>query len=108
MNDFSEYDSEKCRNGGCYGFWTDYDLLENGLFKVSHGTTSDLEYCPVCGGFNNHYEGDGSYHESGYSCGEFETITKNELMKLISVFKETDDKYIEIKSQKKGDMMVVE
>lgn len=33
FNDFSEYDSDKCHNGGCYGFWTDYTRLENGLLK---------------------------------------------------------------------------
>ena len=30
FNDFSEYDSEKCNDGGSYGFWTDYSRLENG------------------------------------------------------------------------------
>ena len=95
FNDFSEYESGKSNNGGCYGFWTDYTRLENGKFEVSYGTTSDFEFCPVCGSFNNHYEGDNSYYKSGYSCGEFESITENELLKLINNFKETDDCYIE-------------
>lgn len=30
FNDYSEYESGKSNNGGCYGFWTDYDRLENG------------------------------------------------------------------------------
>lgn len=49
FNDFSQYDSEKCNNGGCYGFWTNYDRLDNGTWKVSYGTTADFDYCPVCG-----------------------------------------------------------
>lgn len=95
--DYSEYDSEKCNNGGCYGFWTDYNRLENGNWKVSYGTTADFEYCPVCGSFNNHYEGDDYYYESGYSCGEFKQVAEEELLKLINEFEETDDKYIEYK-----------
>ena len=47
FNDFSDYDSEKCNNGGKYGFWTDYDRLENGNWKVSYGTTADLAFVLV-------------------------------------------------------------
>ena len=97
FNDFSEYESGKSNNGGCYGFWTDYNRLENGLFEVSYGTTADFSYCPVCGSFNDHYEGDDSCYESGYSCGEFETVTESELLNLINDFEETEDCYIEYK-----------
>lgn len=31
--DYSNYDSEKCNNGGLYGFWTDYNRLENGKWE---------------------------------------------------------------------------
>lgn len=95
--DYSNYDSEKCNNGGCYGFWTDYNRLENGKWEVNYGTTADFEYCPVCGSFNEHYEGDEGCYESDYSCGEFETVTENELLKLINEFVETDNQYIEYK-----------
>lgn len=92
--DYTNYDSEKCNNGGCYGFWTDYDRLEDGKWNVSFGTTADFEYCPCCGSFNDHYEGNDCCYESGYSCGEFETVTETELLKLINEFDETDDQYI--------------
>ena len=95
--DYTEYESGKSNNGGCYGFWTDYNRLENGKWEVSYGTTADFEYCPVCGRFNDHYEGDDCWYESGYSCGEFKTVTETELLKLINDFKETDDEYIEYK-----------
>lgn len=97
FNDDSEYESGKSNNGGCYGFWTDYNRLENGKWEVSYGTTADFDYCPVCGSFNNHYEGDEDCYESGYSCGEFKTVTETELLKLINDFEETDDEYIEYK-----------
>lgn len=95
--DYSDYDSEKCNDGGSYGFWTDYNRLENGNWEISYGTTADFEYCPVCGNFNDHYEGNDCYYESGYSCGEYETITEAELLKRINEFEETDDEYIEYK-----------
>lgn len=92
MNDFSEYDSEKCRNGGCYGFWTDYDRVKDG-WEISYGTTSDLEYCPVCGCFNNHYVGD---EECEYSCGEYEIISDEELLNRIKSFEKTENCYIDL------------
>ena len=95
--DYTEYNSEKCNNGGCYGFWTDYNRLENGNFEISYGTTADFEYCPVCGSFNNHYASDDDIYESGYTCGEFETVTETELLELINNFEETEDCYIEYK-----------
>ena len=103
FNDYSNYDSDKCRNGGCYGFWTQYDLVGNSIFEVSHGTTADMDFCPVCGSFNDHYEGDDSVYESGYSCGDFEKITADELIKLIDNFEETEEKYITYYGIAEGD-----
>lgn len=97
FNNFTEYDSEKCHNGGCYGFWREYNRLENGYFEVSYGTTSEFDFCPVCGSFENHYQGDDSCYESGYSCGEFEIVTEEKLLELINNFEETDKKHIEFK-----------
>lgn len=94
FNDFSEYDSEKCNNGGCYGFWTDYSLLKNGSWEISYGTTADMEFCPCCGSFGNHYD----YDEEKYSCGDFETVTTDELLETINNFEEKDGEYIEFKN----------
>ena len=52
---------------------------------------------PICGSFNDHYEGDDCCFESGYSCGDYEIVTEEELLKLINEFKETDDEYVEFK-----------
>ena len=80
--DYTSYEAEKSSNGGCYGFWKDYNRLDDGNWEVSYGTTADFEYCPVCGSFNEHYEGDDCCYDSGYSCGDFETVTEEELLKL--------------------------
>ena len=82
FNDFSDYDSEKCNNGGKYGFWTDYNRLENGNWEVSYGTTADFDFCPCCNDFH-------SYNEE--SCGEYVQIAEAELLKLINNFEETED-----------------
>ena len=86
--DYTQYEAEKSCNGGCYGFWTDYTRLEDGNWEVSYGTTADLPYCPVCGSFNDHYEGDDCCYESGYSCGDCEVVTEEKLLELINEFKE--------------------
>lgn len=95
FNDYSEYDSEKCNNGGGYGFWIDYDRLDNGVWEISYGTTADFNYCPVCGCFRNHYEGEDCCNISGYGCGEYDSVTEKELLRLINEFTETEDTYIE-------------
>lgn len=93
FNDFSEYDSEKCNDGGSYGFWTDYSRLENGNWEISYGTTADMDFCSCCGSFGDHYD----YDEEEYSCGDFETITTDELLERINSFEEKDGEYIEFK-----------
>ena len=90
FNDFSEYKSEKSNNAGCYGFWTDYTRLENGDFEVSHGTTADFEFCPVCGDFH-------AYDEE--TCGDYQTVTQEKLLVLINSFEETEDFYIELEAE---------
>lgn len=99
---YSEYNSEKSNDGGCYGFWTDYSRLENGNWEISYGTTADFEYCPVCGSFNDHYKGEDACFDSGYSCGEFATATSDELIDSIKKFekehKNDDDYFIEYSS----------
>ena len=86
--DYTEYDSNLCNNGGCYGFWTDYNRLENGKWEVSYGTTADFEYCPVSPDFHS---------STADRCGDCATVTDTELLKLIEDFVETDDEYIEYK-----------
>ena len=52
---YSDYDSDLCRNGGRYGFSTFYTRQSKG-WEVKHTTTADMSYCSYCGSF-------------GHSCG---------------------------------------
>lgn len=88
FNDYSEYESDKSNNGGCYGFWTNYDKLEDGRWQISYGTTADFEFCSCCGGFG-----------SSCGCEEHQTVTDEELLKLINGFTETEDEYLEFKTE---------
>lgn len=90
LNYFSEYDSEKCNNGGCYGFWTDYTHNKDGNWEISYGTTAEFEYCPCCGSFEDHYD----YDLQDYSCCGFEKITTEELLEIINSFKEDENNWI--------------
>lgn len=85
FNDYSSYESERGSNGGCYGFWTNYTKRPDGLWEISYGTTSDMDFCPCCGMFGN------------CLCdGEYETVTEDELVRLVNNFHETEDEWIEI------------
>jgi hypothetical protein len=94
FNDFSEYESEKSANGGSYGFWTDYTCLENGRWEAS-AHRAEFDFCPVCGSFDDHRLEDGTYE-----CGEFQTVSEEELIEEINKFVETDDEFIEYKGEK--------
>lgn len=64
--DYSDYDSSLCNNGGKYGYWINQHLGKLHYFDwygkevivpayyFSHHTTSDFEYCPSCGSFGGH------------------------------------------------------
>lgn len=95
--DFSLHEEKLSRNGGCYGFWTDYSRTDGDMWEISHGTTADMEFCPVCGHFGDHYEGDECIYESGYSCGEYEVISEGELLSIIEKALEEDSEDKEIK-----------
>ena len=95
--DYSGYDPDKCNNGGCYGFWTTYDYIGNDRWEVSYGTTADFDFCPVCGSFNNHYDGD----NEEYCCGDFEVVSTHQIENIITEFKkkhvDDEDYFIEFK-----------
>lgn len=88
FNDYTEYNSEKCSNGGAYGFWTDYSRTEDGKWEVSYGTTADMPWCPCCGDFSDH---------SPEECGGPKIVTTENLIKTIEDFEESEGEYIEYK-----------
>ena len=94
FNDFSDYESGLCNNGGHYGFWTDYTRLPDGRWERSFGTTADFQFCPCCGSFGNHYcqDDNGDYE---FTCGNYDIVSEGELLTEIHQFQESDDRYIE-------------
>lgn len=88
FNDYSNYDPEKCHDGGAYGFWTDFyrSELDADAWCAEYHTTADFGFCPCCGQFdeNDHWDGGESGYESGYNCGEFAMFTTDELLKEIN------------------------
>ena len=64
--------------------------------EVSYGTTAEFDFCPVCGSFDDHRLEDGTYE-----CGEFQTVSEEELIEEINKFVETDDEFIEYKEGEK-------
>lgn len=95
FKDYSEYNSDKCHDGGAYGFWTDFyrSELDADTWCAEYHTTADFGFCPCCGQFdeNDHWDGGESGYESGYSCGEFARFTTDELLKEINSNSETDE-----------------
>ncbi len=51
--DYTNFDADKCNNGGCYGFTTTYSYAGDGEYEVSHSTTAEFTFCPFCGSFNS-------------------------------------------------------
>ena len=88
FNDYSNYDPEKCHDGGAYGFWTNFYRTEanSDTWEAEYHTTADFGFCPCCGRFdeNDHWDGGEAGYNSGYSCGEFATFTTDELLKKIN------------------------
>jgi hypothetical protein len=54
ITDYSEYVAERCSDGGCYSFTTDFVKLEDGTWEVSYGTScTGFSYCSYYGTFCN-------------------------------------------------------
>lgn len=94
LNDYSDYQAEKSHDGGCYGFWERFDRCKDNpdMWEKSYGTTSEMDFCPVCGDFADHREP----WDDGYTCGDFEKVSTNELEEIIAAFEAEyigDDNY---------------
>lgn len=54
--DYTEYDEDKCRDGGCYWFNTQYYKQGGGWWTIAYGTSADFDWNPATGCFfdNSH------------------------------------------------------
>lgn len=77
FNDYSNYDAERCRNGGCYWFETRYTRVADNsdLFEVTEHTSA--EFCPYCR----------SWDCSG-KCHVAEFVNEDELKSIIEAFEQ--------------------
>lgn len=84
--DSHDYEEGKHNDGGHYLFWTNYERVSDDTWEVSYGTSADMDYCPVCGCFEDHYD-----HETNdYHCGDYETITEAEVLQRIKEEPDTE------------------
>lgn len=87
--DNSEYDPDKCRNGGAYSFSCKYIREKSNSDKWirKYGTSTDFAYCERCGTFNH----------STYECDNDEyIITTDELLYKMVNYKEDDEHFVNI------------
>jgi hypothetical protein len=49
--DRTQFEADKCNNGGSYSFTTTYRQINGDQFEVLHSTSSELPYCQLCGSF---------------------------------------------------------
>ena len=80
--DFSDYQSEKSNDGGMYGFTATFRKVNSGKWAVKYGSTADMDFCPCCGQFSDHY-----IEDEGFSCsrnGDLMEISTAEMLEEIS------------------------
>lgn len=72
VTDKSGYDPSLCCNGGRYAYYTEYQRENDDLWVVIHKTSSDFEYCSVCGRFGCH------------DCTDYERINTGEMLRRLA------------------------
>lgn len=85
LRDYSEYNSEKCHDGGQYGFWDLYTKIGSGFWLQTYHTTADFQFCEKCGGFNC----------DGRDCSSI-VVTDDDLVDIVNLFEHEhhgDDRY---------------
>ena len=51
ITDYTNFASDSCCNGGNYSFTVTYRQINDDNFEVLHSTSSEFDYCPLCGNF---------------------------------------------------------
>ena len=92
--DYSNYDSQRCNNGGAYGFWTNLNREDSGLYYISLHTTADFEYCEACGSFSGH---------DPEACG-FDYIDLRTKEQKIATMRETEQRLLDELSRLREDI----
>lgn len=104
ITDLSEYDGDRCNNGGCYSFTDEFCYNENlNTYQKFYSTSADFEYCYICGGFQSCSQCGMYDREEGECISKPDTATWEEIEKIIQehkdkgsyMYEEGDTLYIE-------------
>lgn len=89
ITDLSDYDPDRCSNGGKYAFFAIYvSRDDNSGYDVRYGTSADMLFCPACGGFGHVYDPDAKHND----CDGPQVITEDEMNQiLLKSNKESDN-----------------
>lgn len=79
ISDYSNYDAERCFNGGNYSFHQVFEKNKKGMFEVSYQTSSEFDYCSRCGTF-----GHTEYNLEDCHFNDYQEVTEHELQVMIS------------------------
>lgn len=88
IRDYTEYESGKSCNGGCYAFYTYYNRVGEDTWQVSYDTSADFSYCPKCGEFCN--------NDCDNCTAEFDTVSTEKVLKMIKKFENEPDYEVEV------------
>lgn len=53
ITDYTDYDPDRCNDGGAYSFTTRYIYHDRASFERYYLTSADMDYCPYCGCFTS-------------------------------------------------------
>lgn len=97
INDLTNYDSNKCFNGGCYAFTVEYNREKPGdKFIIEYNTSSEFDYCNIYGSFQECRKCAEYNKETNYCFADYLTVTEEQLKEIIEVAKKQEEVYIEI------------
>ncbi len=91
IKDFSNFQSGKHINGGCYSYTEKYYRIPNTQeFEVEYSTSSEFDYCKTYGVFQSCHNCS-IYDKQEKLCLDIKTITDDELKEIIKDIENNED-----------------
>lgn len=53
LSKYSNYDSDRSRNCGCYAIHKYYEEYRPGMYRIRYATSADFPFCPITGQFRD-------------------------------------------------------
>lgn len=91
LDDYSNYESSRSCNGGCYSFHQTLTKIGKDKWEVSYSTSSDFQYCKYTGNF---------CQDDCENCSQagYETITSIEVIKRMRAWGHPEAPHFEVKT----------